>query len=181
MESFRKSKANMLVIGKIVGFHGVYGEVKVPFSDRLYKNLSTLKQLQVAVSHEHSEVLDIEYYKVHKTNILIKFKQYSDKTQVEKLKGADLKINISELAPLDEEEYFIKDLIGLNVFDTDKNLLGVVNSVLTSSGADDLIELKTCENKLRLIPFVEEFVPEVNMKDKYLTVKVIPGLIDDEI
>lgn len=171
----------MLEIGKIVGFHGLKGDVKIPYSERLFKNLSQLKQVYVFPLKKKVEVLEIEHFKVHGSNILLKFAQYSDKTEVEHLKGAILKQEKDLLAPLDNEEYFIGDLIGLDVFDADNNKIGKVKSVLSKSFSNDIIEVKTLNERVTMIPFVEELVPEVDVKNKRLIINNIPGLIDDEI
>lgn len=171
----------MLEIGKIIGFHGLKGDVKLVYSNRLQKNLSVLKQVEVCTSTNNLEVLDIESFKVHKTNILLKFKQYSNKNDVEHLLGAILKQKKENLAPLDEDEFYINDLVGLNVYDTDNNLVGVVNSVLTNKASDDIIELKTNDNKLKVIPFVEDIVPVIDIANNKIVINNIPGLIDDKV
>lgn len=169
----------MLEIGKIVGFHGLKGEVKIPYSDRLLRNLEILKQLYVFTTNKDFELLDIETYRVHKTNVLVKFKQYSGKDQVLKFKGARIKQNEDLLAPLEKEEYFIKDLIGIDVYDESDILIGKVNSILTEAASNDIIEIKTNDDKIKLIPFVNELVPVVNISNNKIVIKNIPGLLDD--
>jgi len=64
----------MLSIGKITGFHGLNGEVKLPYSERLEKNLSVMKSVFLITASNASETLEIEYFKVSNKNILLKFK-----------------------------------------------------------------------------------------------------------
>ena len=171
----------MFIIGKITGFHGVKGEVKVPYSERLEKNLSLLDEISVYTSQTEYKTLKIEYFKVHKNNVLLKFKEYSNKNDVIHLKGALLKLKEENVAPLEDEEYFIKDIIGLDVYDTDNKLIAKVNSVLTGKAADDILEIKTLNDSIGLVPFVEELVPVVDIKNKKVIINNIPGLLDDEI
>lgn len=171
----------MLVIGKIVGFHGVKGEVKVPIAERLLKNLSEAKQLFVYPVKGEPVTLTLQSYRAHKTNVLVKFKEYSNKNDVEYLQGALIKQKKDLIAPLEEEEYFIDDLIGVKAYNKSDKLLGVVNYVFTDHSSTDMIELKTLDDKLKLIPFVEELVPVVNMKELKIIIDDIPGLIDDEV
>lgn len=169
----------MLVVGKIVGFHGLRGEVKLTFSERLEKNLEILETIYVFPHKMNSEILEIESFRVHKTNILLKFKGYNTKSDVEHLKGALLKQEKDLLAPLENEEYFIDDLIGMNVLDEDEKLLGDISAVYTGNASNDVLELKLKNGKETLIPFIEEFVPKMDFDNNYLIVKIIPGLIDD--
>jgi 16S rRNA processing protein RimM len=171
----------MLIIGKIAGFHGLNGEVKIPYSERLVKNLSHLEQLYIYTSKDSFELLDVENYRIHKTNILLKFKQYSTKTEVEHLKNTIIKQKEENLAPLEEEEYFIKDLIGLDVYDQTNTLQGKVNTVLSGAASNDILEIKTTSNEIKLLPFVEAIVKTVDIKDKKIIIHSIPGLLDDEI
>jgi 16S rRNA processing protein RimM len=171
----------MLIIGKITGFHGLGGEIKVPYSERLINNLNCLSQVYVFKTKSDYELLDITNFRIHKSNILIKFKQYSTKTDIEHLKGSLLKQKQENLAPLQEEEYFIKDLIGLNVYDQNETKIGIVNTLITETNSNDLIEITTLNNNISLIPFIEKFVTEVDIKNKRLRINTIPGLIDDEI
>lgn len=171
----------MIVIGKIVGFHGVKGEIKVPIAERLLKNLAEAEQLFVYPVKGDPVTVTLESYRAHKTNVLIKFEEYSDKNDVEFLKGALIKQKNELIAPLDEEEYFIDDLIGVKAYNQTGKLLGTVNYVFTDSASNDMIELKTLNEKLKLIPFVEELVPIVDMKEQKIIINDIPGLIDDEV
>jgi 16S rRNA processing protein RimM len=169
----------MIEIATIVGFHGLHGEVKVLFSQRLFNNLSVLETVYVYTSPDKYEELEIEDFKVHKSNILIKFSKYSSKNDVEHLKGAKLKQKKDLLAPLEEEEYFIDDLIGLDVFDETGNLTGKIDSIYPHAGSNGLIEIKTPDKKLKLIPFVEHIVPVVDIENKKIVINNLPGLLDD--
>ncbi|MEW5821478.1 MAG: ribosome maturation factor RimM, partial [Cyanobacteriota bacterium] len=95
--------------------------------------------------------------------------------------GAILKQKKELLAPLDREEYFINDLIGLNVYNSDNSLVGKVVSVLSGKSADDLLEVKNAEGRLILIPFVEKFVPTINFDENKIVINSIPGLLDNEV
>lgn len=169
----------MLVVGKIVGFHGLKGEVKLAFSERLEKNLQCLNKYYVYPVKKECEILEIDSFRVHKSNILLKFKEYNSKTEVEHLKGALLKQNKELLAPLDNEEYFIDDLIGINIFDQTGIQIGKVVAVYSGNTPNDVLEIQLLNGKEVLVPFVEEFVPVVRLNDNKLVVSNISGLIDD--
>lgn len=172
---------DLITVAKIIGFHGIHGEVKLVYSERLVKNLEILDKIYLFKLKGDYEILDIEEFRVHKTNVLLKFKQYSSKTEIEDFKGAELKQKLELLAPLDNEEYFINDLIDLDVFDQDNNRLGKVRSIFSGKAANDMLEIRTKARKLKLIPFVEEIVPIVDIKNKKIIINNMPGLLDDEV
>lgn len=167
----------MLEIAKIIGFHGINGELKVAYNDRLYRNLSMSKFFYLQKSNKAVIEVEIEYYKVHKTNILVKLISYDTKTDAEMLKNGILLQEENKLAPLEPEEYFIKDIIGMTVYDESDIELGIVNDVLTDKASNDLIEIKTLDNQIKLIPFVEELVPVVSISYKKLVVNSKQGII----
>lgn len=181
MGLLRRLKPKMITIGKIIGFHGLKGEVKLAFSERLLKNLQEIDEITVESTKGKSTILEIESCRMHKSNILLKFKGYDNKNDVELLKGSKLKQKKELLADLDEEEYFIIDLVGMDVYDTEQNHLGKVNSVLTDCGANDLLELKLKNESIKLVPFIEKFVPDVKVSENKIVINPIPGLLDDEI
>jgi len=82
---------------------------------------------------------------------------------------------------LEEEEYFISDLIGLKVYDQKENLIGTVNSILSNASSNDIIEIKLIDNKLKLVPFVDELVPFVSIEENKVIINPIPGLLDDDL
>ena len=77
---------------------------------------------------------------------------------------------------LEEGEYLIDDLIGLDVYSNDKKI-GVVVGV-TSNGANDLLSVRGLSKKISLVPFVDAIVPEVDLKNKKVIINEIQGLIE---
>ena len=169
----------MLNIAEIIGFHGLKGEVKITFSERLFKNLNIIKQVYAYTSENNYELLDIESFRMHKTNILVKFKQFSSKSEVQHLLNSVLKQEENLLAKLDDNEFYIKDLIGLNVFDKNNKFIGTINTILSDNASSDIIEIRTLSGKISLVPFVEVLVPIVDILNNKVVVNNIPGLIDD--
>ena len=79
---------------------------------------------------------------------------------------------------LDEDEFLIDELVGLNVYDNDNgDKLGFVIGV-SNNGASDLISIKTNSKKVCLVPFVKAIVPVVDIKNKKIMINNLEGLLE---
>lgn len=167
---------NKISIAKILNFHGIQGEAKVGFSKGAEDRIKTLKQVQVG-----DTTLTIEKTRFHKGFAIIKFKEINSIDDLLKYKGQSLYIEKSLVKEqLEEEEYLISDLVGLNVFDNKEDFLGTIHSVGTNTAGGtgtDLLCIRSKEKEF-LIPFVKELVPIVDLKGKKVIIKPIEGLLD---
>ena len=163
---------DLISIGKILNFHGIMGEAKVGFSDA--QRLKNLKKVIVKDAE-----LTIEKLRFHKNFAIIKFKEISDINELLNFKGENIYLEKKEVQnTLEEEEYLIGDLVGLNVFDDKDDLIGTVDSIAKSTG-NDILSIKPQDDRYGniLIPFVKELVPIVDIKGKKIIIKPIEGLL----
>ncbi len=79
----------------------------------------------------------------------------------------------------DEEAYYHHDLIGLAAVDMDGAALGEVVA-MQNYGAGDLMELRTADGRVVLVPFTREVVPEVDMANGRVVIAPPPGLFDED-
>ena len=77
---------------------------------------------------------------------------------------------------LDEDEFLIDELVGMNVLANDKKV-GVVVGV-SNNGQSDFLSVKTESKKVSLVPFVKAIVLNVNIKEKIVEIDNIPGLLE---
>ena len=89
----------------------------------------------------------------------------------EKLKNKIIKIPDEFALPLDKDEYYIRDLYGLNVYDENKKFLGHITDVI-QTGANDVYVI----NKNLLIPAIKECILKIDIKNKIMSVKLLKGL-----
>ena len=163
---------DLISIGKILNFHGIMGEAKVGFSDA--QRLKNLKKVMVK-----NIELTVEKLRFHKNFAIIKFREISDINELLNFKGENIYLEKKEVQnTLEEEEYLIDDLVGLNVFDDKDDLIGTVEYIATNSG-NDILCVKPQDEKYGniLIPFVKELVPIVDIKNKKVIIKPIKGLL----
>ena len=165
-----------LQVGVITSPHGVRGEVKVfPTTD----DVTRFKKLKEVILEEKrgQRTLAIEQVKFFKNMVILKFKEFNNINEVEKYKNAELYVTREDAIDLEEGEYFICDLIGLDVVDEDSNVIGKLTDVLQSA-ANDVYEITDNSGKTHLFPAIKECVLNVNLDEGRMYVHVMKGLMD---
>ncbi|MGN0711631.1 MAG: ribosome maturation factor RimM [Anaerovoracaceae bacterium] len=159
-------------IGQIVNAVALKGEVKIyNYSD--YKE--RFEELDyIYVGDKKTEIENVRYMKEMP---ILKLKGINDRNAAEAVKTKDVFIDETQLRELPEDVFYIRDLIGLDVKDSDGNRLGVLSDVIQNS-AQDLYEVKLENDKKILIPAVNEFIVDINPEEKCITVKLIEGFMD---
>ena len=170
-------KSDFFEIGVIVNTQGVKGDVRVVPSTDNPKRFDLLTHVFVCRKNMTAESFEIERVWYHKKFVVIKFKGIDDMTAGEKLKQAVLKIESALALPLDDDEYYIRDLIGAVVFDETSGIeVGNVSDVF-STGANDVYTITDKSGKLVYIPAVKEIVTNVDIAAKKITIRAIEGLL----
>lgn len=164
-------------VGKILNFHGIKGEAKVGFSKNQQDFLMSLDCVYIKSDNMYKE-LTIESVRFNKDFALIKFAGINSINDLLTYKGAFLYVDENTIRNnLEEDEFLIDELVGLNVCDTDGNKLGFVVGV-SNNGANDLLSVKTNSKKIVLIPFVKAIVTEVSISGKKVVINNIEGLLE---
>ena len=166
---------DLLQVGVITSPHGLKGEVKVfPTTDDVQR-FKKLKEVILDTGKE-SIKLEIMGVKFFKNLVILKFKGLDDINEVEQYRQKSLLIRREQSAPLKEGEYFITDLIGLQVFTEDGKEFGVLADVM-QTGANDVYIIKTLEAKEVLIPAIKDCVLNIDIKKQRMDIYLMPGLI----
>ena len=169
---------DLLQVGAITQTHGVRGEVKVfPTTDdpRRFKKL---KKVLLDTGAELLE-LEIESVKFFKQFVILKFKGFDNINDIEKYKKKNLYVTRENAVKLQKDEYFIADLIGLEVFEDDGSRMGELKDVLTT-GANDVYVVEGSKYGEVLIPAIKECILNVDMEERRMEVHLLPGLVDNE-
>jgi len=167
------TEPRFLVIGKILKAHGVRGEVRVlPHTD-LPERFTWLKEVYVG-EHDPKPVA-VEGVRFHKDLVLLKLAGYDYRDQTDKLKGELVQVPMTEAIPLEEGEYFLFQLLGLNVYTDEGQYLGDVKDVI-ETGANNVFVIKG-DGKEILLPDTKEVITEIDFDNGRLTVHLLPGLL----
>jgi 16S rRNA processing protein RimM len=167
---------NMLRVGVVTSTHGVRGEVKVfPTTDdaKRFKKLKTV----ILDTGKGQTALEIEQVKFFKNMVILKFKGYDNINDVETWRQKDLLITREQAVALKPDEYFITDLIGLQVNDDEGNEVGTIKDVL-ETGANDVYVVALPNGKELLLPAIKDCILNVDMENGEMTVHILDGLMD---
>ena len=158
-------------IGQIVNTVGLKGEVKIySFAENLQR-FQDLKEIFV-----ENELFSIEKSRVHKNTIVLKLENINSSEMAEGYRNKFVYIPEDTLEELPEDSYYIKDLLGLDVYEKNGNRLGSVSDVIKGPG-QDLYEIKG-QDKTFLLPGVKEFILEIDLEKKRIIVDPPEGLLD---
>ena len=165
-------------VGKILNFHGIKGEAKIGCSKTQQDFVLSLDKVYLKNGSEYSP-LYIESIRPNKNVLIAKFEGIDSINDLLPHKGELLFVDEEVIREsLDEDEFLIDELVGLNVFDnSDGKKLGFVIGV-SNNGASDLISIKTNSKKVCLVPFVKAIVPVVDIKEKKIMLNNLEGLLE---
>ncbi len=167
-----------IVIGKIIGAHGIRGEVKVfPITDSV-RRFNKLKKC--FVTKEDGTVVkefEVRSSRVDKTNALVAFKDIIDRTEAEKLKGLFVSVDRDDAVKLPKNSYFIADLIGVEVIDDELGSLGKVKDVF-ETGANQVLQVKRQGKQDLMIPFLKAICYDIEPENGFIKVKLPDGLYE---
>jgi len=155
-----KQKSELVVIGAVLGAHGVRGDVRVK---SFTADPGALLDYAPFLGESGDVLIDPVKARPAKDHFIVTPKKLRQKEEWDSLKGTRLFVPRSALPDPDDDEFYIEDLIGLDVFDGGDEKIGRVKTVL-NHGAGDLIEVQLLEaGKPVLVPFTLDDVPVVDM------------------
>ena len=167
---------DLLRVGVIANTHGIRGEVKVfPTTDEK-ERFKDLKKVILDMGKEQ-KVLEIQSVRFFKNLVILKFKGIDNINDIEMYKGKDLLVTREGAVPLEEGEYFIADLLDLDVYSDEDEKIGVLYDVM-QTGANDVYVVKTEEGKEILLPAIDECILDIDLEESRMTVHIMEGLLD---
>lgn len=166
---------DLLKVGVITTTHGVRGEVKVyPTTDEPERFLE-LDYVLLDTGRELRK-LEIKNVKFFKNLVILKFKRVDNINDIEKYKGRDLWIPREEGQELEEDEYYIADLLGMSVVLEDGQEFGTLKDVM-ETGANDVYIIDSAEHGEVLLPAIKECILDVDLEKNVMTIHLMKGLI----
>lgn len=166
-------KKEYLEAGKIVTTHGIKGEVKImPYCDSP-ELLCEFDRLFIGKNHE--EII-VERSRVFKNMVIAKLEGIDTPETAEKLRNKLLYMHRDDLE-LDEDTYFIQDLIGIEVADADTGFVyGTISDVM-QTGANDVYVIKGSDREY-LVPAIADVVVSTDLGGNLMKIRPLDGLFD---
>jgi 16S rRNA processing protein RimM len=148
-----------ILLGRILGPHGVKGEVKI--------KSFTADPLDVA-SYGSVMAPDGRRFRLERTRlqgdvVIASIKGIADRNAAETLKGVELSVDRDDLPETEDGEFYQADLIGLSVYDQGGDKVGEVAG-FQHFGAGDLLEIRRAGGKTSFVPFADSMVPDVDVE-----------------
>lgn len=169
---------NYLAVGKIVNTQGLKGEVRVisvtDFVNERYKKGALLTIFQ---DGKEAVEVTVKSHRKHKNFDLLTFENHNRIEDVEGYKGSELKVSKEHIQELEGEDYYYHQIIGLSVVTDEGEELGEIKEIL-SPGANDVWVVKGKAKKDILLPYIDDVVKEVNLKEGRVVVSIMEGLLD---
>ena len=163
-------------VGAIASVHGIKGEVKVfPTTDEPEK-FKKLKKVVLKTEKEERE-MHLKSARFFKNMVIVKFAEIESPEEAQKYRGATLWIARKPAVPLEKNEYYQADLIGLSVVTEDGKELGTLTDVL-ETGANDVYEITLQDKRRVLFPAIRDCIKDVDLETGRVTVHVMEGLLD---
>lgn len=169
-------------VGVITSTHGVRGEVKVfPTTD----DVNRFKKLKSVMLDTGKEMITLEIaaVKFFKNMVILKFKGIDNVDDVQKYRQKDLYVARKDAVKLNKDEYFIADLIGIEVFEESGRKIGVLQEVMPT-GANDVYVVELSDDfsqngqKEVLIPAIRQCILDVKPEENRMVVHLLEGLLD---
>ena len=165
----------LLQVGVISSTHGVRGEVKVfPTTDDV-KRFKKLKKVILDTGKEQLP-LEIEGVKFFKQFVILKFRGIDNINDIEKYKGKRLLVDREHAVKLKKDEYFIADMIGMDVFTEDGELFGALKDVM-ETGANDVYIIEMSDGKEVLVPAIKQGILDVDIENRKMVIHLLEGLV----
>ena len=164
-----------LQVGVITSTHGVRGDVKVfPTTDDPTR-FKKLKKVIVEGKRENTE-MEVQQVRFFKNMVILKLKGIDTMDDAEKLRNRSLLVSRENAVKLKPGEYFICDLIGLEVSEDNGNYLGKLTEVI-QTGANDVYVVQMENDKEVLIPNIKDCIINISLEDNSMTVHLLEGLL----
>ena len=161
-----------IAVGHINTTWGLKGHVKVtPLTSNEERFVEGAEFYVGGGRHRILEVVRPQGYPI------IKFEGFENRTRGESLRNTVIEIGADELPPLPEGEYYVDDLVGLAVVNTDGDPVGTLAEVLTT-GANDVYLVKRPGAKDALIPATPDVITAIDLEARQMTIDPLPGLLD---
>ena len=160
-------------IGRIVGWHGIRGEVKVQVYADLGDRFENLRQAMARLPDASRRALSVKSIRSHKTYLLISWEGVETVNEAEALRGAELLVPSATREELPEDQYFLNDLIGAEVVTTSGEVIGPITEVLRSPAHDIYV------TERGMIPAVKRFILEVDVPNRRITVDPLEGMFSE--
>lgn len=169
-----------LTLGRVIGAHGLRGELRVRLFDETDNNLRALSSVWLAREEGDPRAVEARVRAVgsgRRGEARLALEGVDGREAAEALRGRLVQAGVAELGPLEPGEYYQFELVGCRVEDGEGRVLGVVSGIWETGAPDVLVVVDDSQREL-LIPAAREILREVDVAGRRITIDAPPGLLD---
>ena len=163
-----------VLIGKFRRPHGIRGEIRMTVLTDFPELISPGQVIYAGERYSSYTVREIRW---HGGDMLVSLKELPDRTAVEIFRNVMVYMKSEDMPELPEGDYFIHQLVGMEVITDQGEKLGTLKEILIT-GANDVYLVESPEGKELMIPAIEDVVLDINQDSGQILVHIIPGLLD---
>lgn len=171
--SSKTGEPAFLAVGKIRRPHGVHGEVLITPHSKFLDIFKPGKS--VFIGEQHREIL-IQSQRVSKDGLLLELDGYHSPEEVGRLRNQVIYVLNGESQKLEADEYYLHQILDMNVLDEFGTSLGTVSGVI-ETGANDVYVVITPSGQEILLPAIKEVIRNIDLMEHRMIVHILPGLI----
>lgn len=164
-------KHNLILIGHVVGTFGIKGELKINSESDF---IEYRFRVGAKIYFQDSKEYEVTSFRIHKGNVLITINNLLNINDVLDKVGMDVFASTNDVPPMKENEYYVDDLVGLQVLNTNNEILGTITDVIDIPSGYLLEITDKTNNNSFLVPFVDAFVKSID--DEKIIIEEIEGL-----
>ncbi len=177
-EQRRDSEPRFLVIGKVIGAHGIGGELKAQVMSEDPHRFGRMEQIYIGPDEHEPEPRTLERFRLHKGHALLKLAGIGDRDAAASLRGQLLYVPFKDAIPLEEGEYYEFQILDLEVWTVSGDHLGKVVEIIETGANDVYVVHGTYPgHKEILIPAIESVVLEIDLEGARMVVELPEGLL----
>jgi len=166
----KPSELEFVTVGQILAPWGVKGKLKVKVITDFPQRFALSSKIYI-----NRQPMTIDSAEWHKGKVIIKLNQIDTIEAAQRLRGQPIEIHHSQLYPLPEGQYYHFQLIGLEVWTTQGELLGNITEILTTESNDNYV-VSGAKGEI-LIPAIEDVVKSIELDSRRITIEPIEGLL----
>lgn len=170
-----------LLLGQITRPHGVRGELRLKILTDYPERISKLKQVYIGkhAYDEQAKPYDVAGVRVHQDFGLIRLKEVPDRDTAERLRELYIMVQRENAVPLEDDEFYVYELIGLRVETPEGYLLGTLTDVM-ETGANDVYIIDSPEYGEVLFPAIDDTIVDHDIEGGVVIVNIPDGLLPDK-
>jgi 16S rRNA processing protein RimM len=182
-DSVRTVAADRLVVlGRVVGSHGLRGQLRVRGVDEDSTNLMRVPRLLLGRTEEDPKAKEYAVASVaagRPREVRFALVGIEDRDAADALRGHAVLVRAADLERLPPGEFYEYQLVGCRVEDLEGRAIGVVRGIW-ETGASDVLVVESADGTEHLIPAADEIMQEVDIEERRIVIDAVPGLLDPE-